>query len=89
MEIDSETIPSPPSTVQRETNIIPVDRVVPVDPVAPVDMPKDIAVGHKMPARARQTLQEAEGHTTPQGTIPREQETKEIFELPLIHEPHH
>jgi hypothetical protein len=36
MEIDSETIPSPPSTIQRETTIIPVD---PVDPVAPVDIP--------------------------------------------------
>jgi hypothetical protein len=43
MEIDSETIPSPPSTVQRETNIIPVD------PVSPVDMFRDIAVGHKRP----------------------------------------
>jgi hypothetical protein len=40
MEIDSQTIPSPPSTVQRETNIIQV---------VPVDMFKDIAVGHKSP----------------------------------------
>jgi hypothetical protein len=65
MEIDSETIPSPPSAVQRETNIIPVDPVVPADSV---DMPRDIAVGHKRPAWARQTLQEEEGHTAPQGT---------------------
>jgi hypothetical protein len=50
MEIDSETIPSPPLTIQRETNIIPVD------PVASVDMPKDFAVGHKRHAWARQTL---------------------------------
>jgi hypothetical protein len=42
MEIDSKTIPSPPSAVQRETNI-------PVDPVVPVDMFRDIAVGHKRP----------------------------------------
>jgi hypothetical protein len=41
MEIGSKTIPSPPSTVQRETNTIPVD------PVAPIDMFRDIAVGHK------------------------------------------
>ena len=41
MEIDSETIPSPPSTVQRETDIIPVNLV------APVDTSKDIVVGHK------------------------------------------
>jgi hypothetical protein len=41
-EKKEETIPSPPSTVQRETNIILVD------PVAPVDMPRDIVVGHKM-----------------------------------------
>jgi hypothetical protein len=41
MEIDSKTIPSPPSAVQREKDIIPVD------PVAPVDMFRDIAVGHK------------------------------------------
>jgi hypothetical protein len=38
MEIDSETIPSPPSAVQRETNIIPTN------PVAPVDISRDIAV---------------------------------------------
>ena len=68
MEIDSETIPSPPSAVQRETNIILVDPVVRADRVAPIDMPRDIIVGHKMPAWARKTLQEAEGHTTPQGT---------------------
>jgi hypothetical protein len=41
MEIDSETIPSPPSAVQRETNIILV---------TPVDMPRDIVVGHKRPS---------------------------------------
>jgi transposase InsO family protein len=59
MEIDSETMPSPPSAVQRETYIIPidlvdpvalVDPVVPTDPTAPIDMPKDIIVGHKSPA---------------------------------------
>jgi hypothetical protein len=44
MEIDSETIPSPPLTVQRETIIDPID------PVALVDVPRDIAVGHKRPA---------------------------------------
>ena len=65
MEIDNETIPSPPSTIQRETDIILVD---PADLVTPIDMPRDIVVGHKRPAWARQTLQEAEGHTTPQGT---------------------
>jgi hypothetical protein len=43
-EKKEETIPSPPSTVQRETNIIPANSV------APVDMPRDIAVGHKRPA---------------------------------------
>jgi hypothetical protein len=50
MEIDSETMPSPPLAVQRETNIIPVDPVVLADPVAPIDMPKDIAVRHKRPS---------------------------------------
>jgi hypothetical protein len=43
MEIDSETKPSPPSTVHRETYIIPVD------PVSLVNMFRDIAVGHKRP----------------------------------------
>jgi hypothetical protein len=38
MEIDSETIPSPPSIVQRETYIISAN------PVAPVDISRDIAV---------------------------------------------
>ena len=66
MEIDNEIVPSPPSAVQRETVIDPVDSI---DPVAPVDVPKDIAVGHKRPSLARQTLQEAEGHATPHGTL--------------------
>jgi hypothetical protein len=43
MEIDSETIPSPPSAIQRETDITPGY------PGSPVDMFRDIAVGHKMP----------------------------------------
>jgi hypothetical protein len=51
MEIDSEkreeTVPSPPSTVQRETVTDPVD------PVAPVDVPRDIVVGSKRSAWAR------------------------------------
>jgi hypothetical protein len=49
MEIDSETIPSPPSIVHRDKVIDPVD---PVDPIAPVDVPREIAVGHKRPAWA-------------------------------------
>jgi hypothetical protein len=67
MEINSEkkeeTIPSSPSTIKRET-ITDL-----VDPVAPVDLPKDIAVGQKRPAWARQTLQEVEGHVAPCGTF--------------------
>jgi hypothetical protein len=43
MEIDSERIPSPPSAVYRETNIIPIY------PIYLVDMFRDIAVGHKRP----------------------------------------
>jgi hypothetical protein len=43
MEIDNKIIPSPPSTIQRETHIIQVD------PIAPVDMFRDIEVGHKRP----------------------------------------
>ena len=57
MEIDSEkkeeTIPSPPSAVQRETIIDPVD---PVDPVAPIDVPRDIVVIRKRPTWARMNL---------------------------------
>jgi hypothetical protein len=49
MEIDSETVPSPPLAVQRETTIDPLDLV---DPVNPVDIPRDIAVGHKRPVWA-------------------------------------
>jgi hypothetical protein len=44
IEIDIETIPSSPSTFQRETNIIPTD------PVSLVDMSRYIAVGHKRPS---------------------------------------
>jgi hypothetical protein len=40
MEIDNESIPSPPSTIQRETDITPGYLV---------DMFRDIGVGHKMP----------------------------------------
>jgi hypothetical protein len=43
MEIDSETKLSPPSTIQRETYIIPVD------PVSLVNMFIYIEVGHKRP----------------------------------------
>ena len=41
MEIDSETIPSPPSAIQRETDITPGY------PGSSVDILRDIAVGHK------------------------------------------
>jgi hypothetical protein len=44
-------------------------QIDPIDLVAPVDVPRDIAVGRKRPAWARQTLQEAEGHATPRGTF--------------------
>jgi transposase InsO family protein len=43
MDIDSETIPSPPSIVQRETYIIPFYPVVQANSIAPIDMPRDIA----------------------------------------------
>jgi hypothetical protein len=45
-----ETVPSPPSTIQRETINDPVD------PIAPFDVPKDIAVGQKRSAWDRQSL---------------------------------
>ena len=53
MEIDSETIPSPPSAVHRETYIIldePISLVSPASPeysFAPRNIPRDITVGHK------------------------------------------
>jgi hypothetical protein len=68
METNSETIPSPPSAIQRETYIIQVDPVVPADIVAPSDIPRDITIEHKRPTWARQTLQEEEGHKAHQGT---------------------
>jgi hypothetical protein len=72
MEIDGETIP-PHSTIQRETYIVPDEPTTLVEPVtledlvAPSNIPRDITVGHKIPAWARQTLEEAEGHKAPQG----------------------
>jgi hypothetical protein len=66
IEKKEETVPSPPLAVHRETVIDPVD---PVDPVAPIDVPKDVAVGQKRRAWARQTLQEVEGHAAPRGTF--------------------
>jgi hypothetical protein len=55
-------------TFQRET-IEPIDQIDHVDPVAPVNVPRDIAIGQKRLAWARQTLQEAEGDATPRGTF--------------------
>jgi hypothetical protein len=43
MEIDSETIPSPPQSIQRETMITPGY------PGSPSDMFRDIEVRHKFP----------------------------------------
>jgi hypothetical protein len=79
MEIDSETISSPPSVVQRETNIIPVD------PGSPIDMFRDIAVGHKRPlythsARGRETYKPLKAHP---------EKAEEIFKLSFSHEPLH
>jgi hypothetical protein len=91
MEIDSETMPSPPSAVQRETNIIPVDPVVLADPVAPSDIPRDITIGHKRPAWARQTLQEAEGHKAPQEATRERKRPKRFssYLSTMSHDPHH
>jgi hypothetical protein len=69
MEIDSESVSSPPSNIQRETSIVPVNPGVPVDPVALVDVPRDITIGHKILFWDRQTLQKVKGHPTPQGTF--------------------
>jgi hypothetical protein len=44
MDIDSETIPSPPSTIQRETDITSGY------PGSPFDMFRDIALGDKKKA---------------------------------------
>jgi hypothetical protein len=58
MEIDSERqekmvrSPPHPRVIQREI-VEPIDFV---DTVAPVDVPRNIAVGQKSPAWARQTL---------------------------------
>ena len=50
---------------QRET----IDPIDPIDSIAPVNVSRDIAVGQKILAWVRQTLQEAEGHATPRGTF--------------------
>jgi hypothetical protein len=73
MEIDSETIPSPPSSFQREIDIIPVD------------MSRDIAVGHKRPAYAHSAR--GKGTYKPLKALP--EKAKEIFELSFSHEPLH
>jgi hypothetical protein len=55
-------------TFQKET-VEPIDQIGLVDHVAPFNVPRDIAIGRKRPAWARQTLQEAKGHATPRGTF--------------------
>jgi hypothetical protein len=75
-EREEEMVFSPPhrSAVQRgpvepvET-VEPVDLVDPIDPIHPIDVPREITVGQKRPAWARQTLQEAEEHATRHGTF--------------------
>jgi hypothetical protein len=42
-------------TFHRDT-IDPIDKISLVYPVAPVNVPKDIVIGRKKPAWARQTL---------------------------------
>jgi hypothetical protein len=55
MESNSETMPPPPSIVQRETNIILDETITLVNPfsledsVSPRNIPKDITVGQKIP----------------------------------------
>jgi hypothetical protein len=66
-EREEEMVSSPPHTptVQRELDepveTIELDHVDPIELVHPIDVPMDITVGPKIPAWARQTLQEARG----------------------------
>jgi hypothetical protein len=75
MEIDGETIPSSHSKIQREIDSAPyepttqIDPAPPADSVAPSNVPKDITIRHKRPDWARQTLEEAKRHKSPQGAI--------------------
>jgi hypothetical protein len=63
MDINNATLPSFPSSVQRETNIIPTN------PVAPVDITRYITVGHKRHARDLQKSARRQRDTqVPQGT---------------------
>jgi hypothetical protein len=72
MEIVGERIPPPHSTIQRETYIVldeptmPFEPVIPTDLVAPSNIHRDITVGHKILAWDKQTLEEEEGHKSPQ-----------------------
>jgi hypothetical protein len=59
-EKKEKTLPSLPSAVQREINIIPTS------PIAPVDMLKDIVVGHKKACLGSTKLcKKAKEHTSP------------------------
>jgi hypothetical protein len=74
-EKKEETILSPPSAVQRETDIIPVD------PIVPVDMPGDIAVGHKKACLGSTKLCKRQRNIqVPQGTS---RESKRDFQATL------
>ena len=79
MEIDNETILSPPSTIQRETTITPGY------PGSPGDMFRDIEVRHKFPtqthsARGRETYKPIKAHF---------KKSKENLDLSFSHEPLH
>jgi hypothetical protein len=84
-EREEEMVSSPPHTpaVQREPNepietIEPVDLVDPIEPVHSIDGPREITMGRKRHAWARQTLQEAKGHATRRGTF-RESKRRQRF----------
>jgi hypothetical protein len=63
MEIHSETLPSSPSVVQREIDIITTNLV------APIDITRDITVGHKRHAQDLQNSVRRQRDTqVPQGT---------------------
>jgi hypothetical protein len=60
MEIESETIPSSPSTVLREIDIILI---------APIDITRDITMGHKRHAQDLQnSVRRQRDIQVPQGT---------------------
>ena len=70
MEIDHEETEMRSYPLPVQNRLADKDEPIdPIDPVMIVDIPEDMEVRRKIPRWAQHTLQDAEGHESPHGTL--------------------